>query len=68
MRPILAIGTSLWFVAWCVLLVVGFTGHHATGDLLWTCLAGWILGLIGTAIMYSQRAASRRGKRGAQRI
>jgi hypothetical protein len=55
MRPIVTVGTALWFVGFCVLLVVRFAGHHATGNLLWTCLAGWVLGLIGAAIVYRQR-------------
>lgn len=68
MRPVLAIGTALWFLAYCVLLVVRYRYQVVTGVWLPTCLAGWILGLIGTAIMYWQRAAARRGARGAQRI
>lgn len=68
MRPVLAIGTGLWFVAYCVLLVARYGYHVPTGIWLPTCLAGWIIGLIGTAIMYWQRSAARRGSRAAQRI
>ena len=68
MRPVLALGTGLWFVAWCVLLVARYGYHVPTGIWLPTCLAGWVLGLIGTAIMYWQRAAARRGSRTAQRL
>lgn len=62
MRPILAIGTVCWFVACCVLLL---TGHH--GVWMWSCVAGWVLGLIGFLIVWWQRSASRRGSRSAQR-
>lgn len=68
MRPVLAICTALWFVAFCVLLVARYGGHVVTGVWLPTCLAGWILGFVGTAIMYWQRAAARRGSRSAQRV
>lgn len=68
MRPVVLTGTSLWFVAWCVLLVYRYGDHVVTGIWLSTCLAGWLLGLIGTAIMYWQRAAARRGTRGAQTV
>lgn len=68
MRPVLALGTALWFVAYCALLVARYGYHATTGIWLPTCLAGWILGVIGTAIMYWQRSAARRGARGAQRL
>lgn len=68
MRPVLALGTALWFVAYCALLVARYGYHVPTGIWLPTCLAGWILGVIGTAIMYWQRSAARRGARGAQRL
>lgn len=68
MRPVLAVGTALWFVAYCVLLVARYGHHVATGIWLPTCLAGWILGLIGTGVTYWQRAAARRGAKGAQQV
>jgi hypothetical protein len=68
MRPVLALGTGLWFVAYCVLLVARYGYHVPTGIWLPTCLAGWILGLLGTAIMYWQVSAARRGSRTAQRL
>lgn len=68
LRPVLAIGTGLWFVAWCALLVARYADHVTTGIWLSTCLAGWILGIIGTGITYWQRTAARRGSRSAQQI
>ncbi|RZQ61888.1 DUF2530 domain-containing protein [Amycolatopsis suaedae] len=60
--PPVVVGTSLWALAGVVLFVV--TGM---GPWTWTCVAGVVLGFIGFAIMAWQRAASRRGARGAQR-
>lgn len=68
LRPVLAVGTALWFVAYCVLLVCHYASHLSTGSWLGTCLAGWILGVIGMGVMYWQRAAARRGTRGAQQV
>lgn len=68
MRPVMAVGTALWFVAFCVLLVVRYGYHTPTGVWLPTCLAGWILGVTGTGVMYWQRWAARRGVRGAQQV
>ncbi|PXY32619.1 hypothetical protein BAY60_00610 [Prauserella muralis] len=56
------IGTVLWFVAFVVLLLAGVDGVWR-----WTTLAGGGLGFVGMGIMAWQRAASRRGTRGAQR-
>jgi hypothetical protein len=59
--------TALWFVAFVALLF--FTGslrEHDAMIWLWTCLAGWILGLVGLAVHQWQRSAARRGHRGAQ--
>lgn len=55
-------GTSAWFVAFIVLLIVGVAQVW-----IYTALAGIVLGLLGMALMYWQRSASRRGRRGAQR-
>ena len=60
-------GTIAWFVAFVGLLFFtdSLRTHHAM-TWLWTCLAGWILGLVGLAIYGWQRSAARRGRRGAQ--
>jgi Flp pilus assembly protein TadB len=67
-RPVLRLGTALWFLAFCVLLVARLGFGVATSVWLWTCLAGWVLGLLGLLIVSWQRAASRRGTRSAQRL
>ena len=66
--PLVGLGTALWFLAFCGLLIahLGF-GAPAT-EWLWTTLAGWLLGFAGFAVMRWQRSAARRGARGAQRL
>lgn len=66
LTPVVMIGTGVWGVA----LVVMFVIHLSSGGpttWLWTCLAGFVLGFLGLAIIAWQRAASRRGSKGAQR-
>jgi hypothetical protein len=59
-RRIVAIGTLLWFVGFVALLpFYGWLGDHGHRIWLWTCLAGWILGLIGSAIMMRHRRIGR---------
>jgi hypothetical protein len=59
-RRIVAIGTALWFAAFVVLLpYYGWLGRHEHRVWLWTCLAGWILGLVGYSIMRRHRAEGR---------
>ena len=60
-------GTVVWLAAFVVLLF--FTDSLRAADAtiwLWTCLAGFLLGLLGLSIFAWQRAAARRGHRGAQ--
>jgi hypothetical protein len=60
-------GTVAWFLAFVVLLFLTDTLRaHDAMIWLWTCLAGWVLGLLGLAIFGWQRSAARRGRRGAQ--
>ena len=51
-------GSAVWFVLFLVLLVfhdrLADDGHLVW---LWTSLAGWILGLLGTWLCIRQRAA-----------
>jgi Protein of unknown function (DUF2530) len=59
-RRIVAAGTLLWFLAFVALLpFYGRLGDHHHRIWLWTCLAGWILGLLGWAIMRRHRKAGR---------
>ncbi len=59
-------GTALWFVALvALLLMVPTLRAHDAMLWLWTALAGWLLGFVGLAIYGWQRAAARRGSRGA---
>lgn len=58
---VVGLGTALWAVAAAVLLVVGAPGPWAA-----TCVAGTVLGGVGYAVFRWQRAAARRGARGAQ--
>lgn len=59
-RRLVAIGTILWFVAFVVLLpLYGWLGRHDHRIWLWTCLAGWILGILGWSIMMRHRSMGR---------
>jgi len=59
-RRIVAVGTVLWFIGFVALLpFYGWLGDHGHRIWLWTCLAGWILGLIGSAIMMRHRRIGR---------
>ena len=59
-RRIVVAGTALWFVAFVALLpFYGWLGRHHHRIWLWTCLAGWALGLLGLAIMTRHRRAGR---------
>ncbi|HSY16578.1 MAG TPA: DUF2530 domain-containing protein, partial [Jatrophihabitantaceae bacterium] len=45
-RPIVVVGTAIWFVMFVVLLpFYGTLGTHHHRVWLWTSLAGWLLGL-----------------------
>ena len=65
--PLVYVGTALWFVALCVLLVGRYAFDAFPPIWLWTAATGTGLGLLGFPIMAWQRRASRRGTRGAQR-
>lgn len=65
--PAVAVGTGLWLLA-CVGLFVAFLlGARPLDEWFWTCLSGFVLGLVGYSIFRWQRAAARRGSRSAQR-
>ncbi len=65
--PLVYVGTGLWFVALCVLLVGRYAFDVFPPIWVWTAAAGTVLGLAGFPVMAWQRRASRRGARGAQR-
>lgn len=59
-RRVVAIGTSLWFLAFVVLLpFFGSLGRHGHRIWLWTCLAGWVLGIVGWVIISRHRREGR---------
>jgi hypothetical protein len=61
-RPVVAIGTGLFFLGFVVLLpFYGWLGEHDHRVWLWTCLAGWLLGLVGWALMAKHRREGRTG-------
>lgn len=62
-------GTALWLVGLIVLVVLIPTLRaHDALLWLWTALAGFLLGFVGLAIYGWQRAAARRGSRGASQM
>jgi hypothetical protein len=66
MTWVVGVGTTLWFLAWLALLAA-HVGLDRPLDIWFdTTLAGWLLGLLGSGIFRWQRAAARRGTRGAQ--
>lgn len=59
-QRIVTVGTTLWFAAFVALLpCYGWLGRHDHRVWLWTCLAGWLLGLLGSAIMIKHRREGR---------
>lgn len=62
-------GTVIWFVAFAVLLF--FIPELRAADAmiwLWTCLAGFVTGLLGLSVYGWQRRAARLGKRSANQM
>jgi hypothetical protein len=60
--PAIVVGTGLWFVTAVGVLLFG----RDDPILVWTCLSGGVLGIIGYGIFRWQRSAARRGSRTAQ--
>lgn len=52
--------TGLWFLMFCVFLVVRYANLGEPGVWLWTSLAGGVLGLMGMSIMWWQHSTARR--------
>lgn len=58
----------IWFIAFIVLLFfIPELRDQGKMIWLWTTLAGWILGFFGLGVYAWQRAAARRGSRGANK-
>ncbi len=61
--------TAIWFVGFVVLLFfVDDLRAHDAMIWLWTCLAGFILGLLGLSVYALQRRAARLGRRTANQM
>ncbi|MBV9143410.1 MAG: DUF2530 domain-containing protein [Pseudonocardiales bacterium] len=61
-RPVIGVGTFLWFAAAGVLLLAGEPPVW-----VWACLTGGLLGLVGLVMIHWQLSATRRGSRSAPR-
>jgi hypothetical protein len=61
MVPFAVAGIVAWAVAGLVLLLFrGWLADHGHSDWLWTCLAGFLLGFPGLAVMVRHDANRRR--------
>lgn len=60
--PAIVVGTVLWLLALAGVLLF----RRDDTVLVWTCLSGGVLGIIGYGIFTWQRSAARRGSRTAQ--
>jgi Protein of unknown function (DUF2530) len=59
-RPLVLVGTVIFFVGFVVLLpFYRWLGEHHHRVWLWTCLAGWVLGLVGLTLMRKHRREGR---------
>ncbi len=67
MATVVGVGSSLWGVGAAALLVAWLVTGRPLGVGFATCVAGAVLGGIGWGVFRWQRAAARRGARGAQR-
>lgn len=66
MATVVGVGSSLWGVGAAALLVARLVTGRPLGVAFATCVAGGVLGGIGWGVFRWQRAAARRGARGAQ--
>lgn len=59
-RPVVAVGTALFLLGFVVLLpFYGWLGEHHHRVWLWTCLAGWLLGIVGLVLVRKHRREGR---------
>ncbi|MBM7367488.1 DUF2530 domain-containing protein [Gordonia hydrophobica] len=61
-EPVIVVGMLIWAVATLVVWIAGVGSDRA----LTICLVGLGVGVLGTTIVLVQKAAVRRGSRGAQ--
>ncbi|GLY69176.1 DUF2530 domain-containing protein [Amycolatopsis taiwanensis] len=64
--PIVVVGTVLWLAGLIVLGIRCAVTGQSPDVWLWTTVAGVVISCMGLGIMSWQRAAARRGSRGAQ--
>jgi hypothetical protein len=64
--PLVVVGTTLWLLGLAGLAIYSVVTGTPPGVWLWTTGAGVGISFIGLGIMTWQRAAARRGSRGAQ--
>ena len=59
-QPVILVGTAIFFVGFVVMLpFYGWLGEHHHRVWLWTCLAGWLLGVIGLILVRKHRREGR---------
>jgi len=62
-------GTAIWFIAFVVqLFFIPELQENNAMVWLWTCLAGFVLGLLGLSVYALQRRAARLGRRSANQM
>ncbi|MGB3699623.1 MAG: DUF2530 domain-containing protein [Gordonia sp. (in: high G+C Gram-positive bacteria)] len=61
-EPVIVAGMAIWAVATLVVWLTGVGSDRA----LVVCLVGLVVGIMGTTLVLVQKAAVRRGSRGAQ--
>lgn len=62
-------GTAIWLLAFIVLLFfIPSLQQNGAMIWLWTCLAGFLLGLMGLSVYALQRRAARLGRRSANQM
>lgn len=66
MPSVLVVGSGLWTLGAMALLVTWLVGGRPLDVWFVTCVVGALLGGLGFAVFRWQRAAARRGDRGAQ--
>ncbi|MGQ0575603.1 MAG: DUF2530 domain-containing protein [Pseudonocardia sp.] len=66
MSTVVGVGTTLWATGALVALIAHLVADRPLDTWFSTCVTGALLGGVGWGIFTWQRAAARRGRRGAQ--